>query len=358
MQHHNPLLSLLNCKKPVIQAPMAGGVQNEDLAIAVCQAGGLGSLPAATISLEELARQIAAVRKQTDQAFAVNFFAHQPKAISTAQMQRWLDLLSPYFAELGISPADIPQSGGRQAFGEAQAEFVIQQGLAIVSFHFGLPEASLVAALKAKGIIIMASATTVSEALWLEAQGADIIIAQGLEAGGHRSMFLSDKPDTQLGLFSLLPQIRQAVKCPVIAAGGIVNSQTAKAAQILGADGVQAGSAFLLAHEATLSETHLAALQSKANQNTVLTNLISGGYARGLQNRFTRELGASHPAAPPFPLAQTATAALIQAAKTQGIPDFDYYWAGENIALAKRQSAAAIVQELASAWEISAQPHS
>lgn len=347
MHKTQQLLDLLGCEVPVIQAPMAGGVQDEKLALAVCRAGGLGSLPAAMLSADELRRQVQTLRAHSDRPFNVNFFAHQTPEISPAQMQAWLEVLAPYFAEFGLSPPSLPAAGGRQPFGAAQAELVEELRLPVVSFHFGLPAPELLARVKAAGAVVLSSATTVAEARWLAANGADAVIAQGLEAGGHRGMFLSRDPATQMGLFSLLPQIARAVDMPVIAAGGIADGQTAAAAGILGADAVQAGSAFLLTQEAAAFHTYRDILAGPAAQSTRLTNLISGGCARGVENRLTRELGGIHSAAPPFPLAQTAIAALIQAAAAQGNQDFNYYWAGENAPLARPQTAAQLLAELA-----------
>ena len=341
----NRLTQLLGCRLPVIQAPMAG-VQNSRLTIAACRAGALGSLPAAMLSPEQLRAEISAIRAATNAPFNVNFFAHrQPKA-DTDKMQRWLNTLAPYYRELGIHTDDIAQGGGRQPFGAAQADIIAELKPPVVSFHFGLPEADLLQQVKQSGAKILASATTVDEARWLVENGAEAVIAQGLEAGGHRSMFRSQVHE-QVGTFALLPQIRAAVDVPVIAAGGISNAATARAAQTLGADGIQIGTALLLADEADTNALHRAALQSPRAETTALTNLFSGGLARGLVNRFMRENGCIHPEAPPFPLAQSASAPLRTAAEKQGSDEFSPLWAGQNAPLARSGNAAEIIAEIA-----------
>lgn len=341
----NRLTQLLGCRLPVIQAPMAG-VQNSRLAIAACRTGALGSLPAAMLSPEQLRAEISAIRAATDAPFNVNFFAHCQPEPDADKMQQWLDTLAPYYRELGINADDIAQGGGRQPFGAAQADIIAELKPPVVSFHFSLPEKDLLQQVKQNGAKILASATTVDEARWLVKNGADAVIAQGLEAGGHRSMFRS-KVHEQVGTFALLPQIRAAVDVPVIAAGGISNAATAHAAQTLGADGIQIGTALLLADEADTSALHRAALQSPRAETTALTNLFSGGLARGIVNRFMRENGCIHPDVPPFPFAQSASAPLRSAAEKQGSDEFSPLWAGQNAPLARSSSAAEIIAEIA-----------
>ncbi|WP_165008242.1 NAD(P)H-dependent flavin oxidoreductase [Neisseria yangbaofengii] len=340
----NRLTQLLGCRLPVIQAPMAG-VQNSRLAIAACRSGALGSLPAAMLSPDQLRAEIEAIRAATNAPFNVNFFAHRQPEADAGKMQQWLATLAPYYRELGIDADNIAQGGGRQPFGAAQADIITELKPPVVSFHFGLPEADLLQQVKQSGAKILCSATTVDEARWLVEHGANAVIAQGLEAGGHRSMFRS-KVHEQVGTFALLPQIRAAVDVPVIAAGGISNAATARAAQTLGADGIQIGTALLLADEADTSAAHRTALQSPRAETTALTNLFSGGLARGIVNRFMRENGCIHPVAPPFPLAQSASAPLRSAAEKQGSDEFSPLWAGQNAPLARNGSTAEIIAEI------------
>jgi len=219
---------------------------------------------------------------------------------------------------------------------------------AVVSFHFGLPSADLLAQVRAWGAKILGSATTVDEARWLQAHGADAIIAQGLEAGGHRGIFLSDDLDTQIGTFALLPQVVQAVRLPVIAAGGIADAKGVAAALALGAAAVQVGTAYMLCPEATTSAVHRAVLKSDAARVTALTNLFSGRPARGIVNRLMRELGPISARAPAFPLAASAVAPLRAKAESLGRGDFSPLWAGQNTTGCKEVSAELLTQQLAS----------
>lgn len=340
------LQSILGVDLPIIQAPMAG-VQGHALTVAVANAGGLGSLPCATLTPDALGKELAAIRAQTAKPFNVNFFAHVPPAPDAEREALWRAALAPYYAELGVDPDTVPAGAGRAPFGDEAAALVAEFRPAVVSFHFGLPSAPLLAKVRAAGARILATATTVDEARWLEAQGVDAIIAQGLEAGGHRGMFLSTELSTQVGTFALVPQIARAVRVPVIAAGGIVDAKGVAAALVLGAAAVQVGTAYLLCPEATTSAVHRAALQSEAARHTVLTNVFTGRPARGIMNRIIRELGPMCPAAMPFPLAAAAVAPLRAAAEARGSGDFSPLWAGQNVCGCQEIPAAALTRELA-----------
>jgi nitronate monooxygenase len=340
------LQQLLGIELPIIQAPMAG-VQGSTLAVAVSNAGGLGSLPCAMLSHEAMRNELAAIKAQTDKPFNVNFFCHTPPAPSVEREAAWRATLSPYYKELGIDLETIPVGPGRAPFSSEAANVLSEFKPAVVSFHFGLPSAELLARVKALGSKILSSATTVEEARWLEAHGVDAIIAQGLEAGGHRGMFLSEDLSTQVGTFALLPQIVQKVNVPVIAAGGIADGKGVAAAMMLGAAGVQIGTAYLLCPEATTSVVHRALLKSEAALHTALTNLFSGRPARGIVNRIMRELGPISSIVPPFPLAASAIAPLRAKAESQGSGDFSPLWAGQNTTGCKEIPAADLTKELA-----------
>lgn len=340
------LQDLLGTQLPLIQAPMAG-VQLHSLAAAVSNAGALGSLPCAMLDAAGLRKELLALREHTRKPYNLNFFCHTPPAAEAAREAAWRDALSPYYAEFGIDPATIASGPGRLPFSAEMADLLDEFKPAVVSFHFGLPSAELLARVKACGAKVLSSATTVAEALWLEANGADAIIAQGLEAGGHRGMFLSDELSSQLGTFALLPQVVQAVRLPVIAAGGIADAQGVRAAMALGAAGVQIGTAYLCCDEASTSAIHRAALRSPAAQHTALTNLFSGRPARGIVNRVMRELGPISPHAPAFPLATAAIAPLRSKAESLGSGDFSPLWAGQNVSGCKSISAAELTRELA-----------
>jgi nitronate monooxygenase len=340
------LQDLLGTQLPLIQAPMAG-VQLHSLAAAVSNAGALGSLPCAMLDAAGLRKELLALREHTRKPYNLNFFCHTPPAVDAAREAAWRDALSPYYAEFGIDPATIASGPGRLPFSAEMADLLDEFKPAVVSFHFGLPSTELLARVKACGAKVLSSATTVAEALWLEANGADAIIAQGLEAGGHRGMFLSDELSSQLGTFALLPQVVQAVRLPVIAAGGIADAQGVRAAMALGAAGVQIGTAYLCCDEASTSAIHRAALRSPAAQHTALTNLFSGRPARGIVNRVMRELGPISPHAPAFPLATAAIAPLRSKVESLGSGDFSPLWAGQNVSGCKSISAAELTRELA-----------
>jgi nitronate monooxygenase len=340
------LQQLLGIELPIIQAPMAG-VQGSALAVAVSDAGGLGSLPCAMLSLDAMRDELAAIKAQTDKPFNVNFFCHAPPTPSAEREAAWRATLSPYYKEYGTDVDTIPVGPGRAPFSSEAADVLSEFKPAVVSFHFGLPSAKLLARVRAWGSKILSSATTVEEACWLEAQGVDAIIAQGLEAGGHRGMFLSDDLTTQVGTFALLPQIVQAVKLPVIAAGGIADAKGIAAAMALGAAGVQIGTAYLLCPEATTSAVHRVALKSEAARHTALTNLFTGRPARGIVNRIMKELGPISTAPSPFPLATSAIAPLRAKAESQGSGDFSPLWCGQNASGCKEVPAAQLTRELA-----------
>jgi len=340
------LQQLLDIELPIIQAPMAGA-QDSALAIAVSNAGGLGSLPCAMLSLDAMRNELKEIKTQTSKPFNVNFFCHTPPTPNVEREAVWRTTLSQYYKEFGIDPDAIPVAPGRAPFSSEAADMLSEFKPAVVSFHFGLPSAELLARVKAWGSKILASATTVEEARWLEARGVDAIIAQGLEAGGHRGNFLLDDLNTQLGTFALLPQIVREVNLPVIAAGGIADAKGVGAAMKLGAAGAQIGTAYLLCHEATTSPVHRAALKSESAHHTALTNLFTGRPARGIVNRLMKELGAVSDAAPAFPLAASAIAPLRAKAESQGSADFSPLWAGQNTSGCKEISAARLTQELA-----------
>ncbi|MCU7964910.1 nitronate monooxygenase [Shewanella sp. SM72] len=340
------LTRLFGIELPIIQAPMAG-VQGSALAIAVSQAGALGSLPCAMLSLEALDTALTHIRTQTTKPINVNFFCHHEPEPQAAKQAAWLNQLAPYFSELGVNPDSQAVGAQRAPYTSTQAEVLAKFKPEVVSFHFGLPNEDLLLEIKSWGSKIISTATTVEEALWLEARGADAIIAQGLEAGGHRGHFLSDDLTEQLGTFSLLPQIIAAVDIPVIAAGGIVDAKTVRAAMAMGASAVQVGTAYLLCPECTTSDIHRAALQSEAAQHTALTNLFTGRPARGIMNRFMAELGPINNAAPDFPLASSAVAVLRSAAEQQGFGDFSPLWCGQNATGCQAIPAAELTRQLA-----------
>jgi nitronate monooxygenase len=332
------LLELFAIELPIIQAPMAGNT-TPALVIAVCEAGGLGSLACAQYDLQQARDAMAAVRAGTKRPFNVNFFCHTPPEPDAAALLRWRAALAGYYVELGLDPAPPPPAAGRTPFDADFCALVEEFRPAVVSFHFGLPDHLLLDRVSATGAKIIASATTVAEAAFLAARGCDAVIAMGLEAGGHRGNFLTEDMSRQVGLFALLPQVVDAVRVPVIAAGGIADGRGIAAAFALGAAAVQIGTGYLFSEEAKLSAVHRAALQAAGDDATALTNVFTGRPARGIVNRVMREIGPMSAAVPAFPLAAGAMAPLRAKTEAAGLGDFVNLWSGQAAALAKAMPA-------------------
>ncbi|MDB4974482.1 MAG: hypothetical protein JWN48_2823 [Myxococcaceae bacterium] len=340
------LQELLGIELPIIQAPMAGS-QGSALALAVAEAGGLGSLPCAMLSPEALRSEFSKIALATQRPINLNFFCHAVPEPSAERESAWRASLAPYYQELGIDPSEVAAAPARSPFDAQMAVVLEELAPKVVSFHFGLPAEPLLARVRRTSAKILASATTLAEARWLEARGVDAIIAQGAEAGGHRGMFLSDDLSTQVGTLALVSQLTRTVSVPVIAAGGIADARSVAAAHALGAAGVQVGTAFLFCPEASTSAVHRAALRSDAVEDTALTNLFTGRPARGIRNRFMRELGPISPLAPSFPLAASAVMPLRARAESLHRGDFSPLWCGQNARGCRELPAAALVDELA-----------
>jgi nitronate monooxygenase len=340
------LLDRLRIEHPIVQAPMAGS-GGAALAIAVSEAGGLGSLPCAMLTPEQVRDELTAIRQRTAKPLNLNFFCHTPPAPDAAREAGWRRVLAGYYKELGLDPDAAVPGASREPFGEPACAVIEALRPDVVSFHFGLPDDALLARVKATGAVVLSSATTVEEARWLEARGCDAIIAQGAEAGGHRGMFLTADVASQAGTFALVPQVVDAVKVPVIAAGGISDARGLVAALALGAAAVQIGTAYLFCPEATVSALHRAALRTARDDGTALTNVFTGRPARGLVNRLVREVGPLSPAAPPFPLAAGGVQPLRARAEAQGSGDFSPLWAGQAAALGREMGAGDLTRRLA-----------
>jgi nitronate monooxygenase len=344
------ILDLFRIELPIIQAPMAGPVLS-DMVIAVAEAGGLGSLPTAQLTVDQVRGEVATIRKHTRKPINLNFFCHQPATLDAGREAAWRARLAPYYRELGVDPAAPVPTVNRSPFDDAMCGMVEECKPEVVSFHFGLPDPSLLARVRATGAMIVSSATSVDEARWLEARGVDAIIAQGLEAGGHRGNFLADDPlrdcATQAGTMALVPQVVDAVAVPVIAAGGIADARGIVAAFALGAAAVQIGTAYLFCPEARISALHRAALRQAKDNTTALTNVFTGRPARGLVNRAMRELGPLTPEAPAFPLAGHALAPLKASAEAHGSGDFGAMWSGQAARLGREMPAGELTRTLA-----------
>jgi nitronate monooxygenase len=337
---------LFGIELPIIQAPMAGPVL-ADMVIAVSEAGGLGSLPCAMLSLDQARAELGIIRQRTARPINVNFFCHPVPRFDSAREKAWRDRLRGYYIELGLDPDAPVPSSSRTPFDSALCDLVQDVRPEVVSFHFGLPERALLDRVKSSGAKIIGSATTVEEARWLEGEGCDAIIAQGFEAGGHRGIFLSDDISTQVGTIALVPQIVDAVKLPVIAAGGIADARGVAAALALGASAVQIGTAYLLCPEARLAPLHRAALRSAQDNETALTNVFTGRPARGILNRLVREVGPISSLAPAFPLAGGALAPLRSKSEAAGSRDFMPLWSGQAARLGRELPAGELTRKIA-----------
>ena len=322
------LLDLFGIELPIVQAPMANATA-VDMAVAVAEAGGLGSFPCAALADEKIGAGVAEIRSRTKRPINLNFFCHKPAPADAERDAAWLKRLAPYYAELGAEMPKVPLTASIVAFTEATCAVVEKLRPEVVSFHFGLPDAALVARVKKAGCKIISSATTLREALWLAEHGVDAIIAQGAEAGGHRGMFLETDVATQIGTLALVQQIVAAVPLPVIAAGGIGDGRGIAASFALGASGVQIGTAYLGCPEATVSALHRTALAEPGRQ-TVITNVLSGRPARGILTRFVREQGPIKAAIPAYPLATPALSPLRSKAEAKGSGAFSWFWSGQG----------------------------
>ena len=342
------LIDLFKTEFPIVLAPMAG-VMDADLVIAAAQGGALGSLPCAMISPEKAREQVNIIRQRVSAPLNVNFFCHKAVDADAGREATWRQRLAPYYRELGLDPAAPINAANRAPFDAAFCEVVEELKPEIVSFHFGLPEASLLKRVKAAGCLVMSSATIVKEAIWLEENGADVIIAQGAEAGGHRGMFLTENIAEQPGTFALVPQVVDAVKVPVIAAGGIADGRGIAAAFALGASGVQIGTAYLRCPESKVIAPARVALAQAHDDSTVITNVMTGRPARGVANRVMREVGPISPDAPAFPHSATSLGPLKAAAEKQGKVDFTNLWAGQAVRMGREMPAAELTRALAGA---------
>ncbi|MFT9635718.1 NAD(P)H-dependent flavin oxidoreductase [Alcaligenes phenolicus] len=331
---NNTLLDLLHIEHPIVQAPMAGA-QDSELAIAVARAGGLGSLACAMLSPEQIREQVGLFRQAVSAPINLNFFCHEDLRLEPEALQEWRLRLMPYYQEYGQDPNQELPKAARAPFSSQHAELVEDLKPEVVSFHFGLPSPELVQRVKKAGALVMSSATTTAEAVWLQEHGADIIIAQGLEAGGHRGIFLDDKVHTQVGTMSLVPQIADAVTIPVIAAGGIADGRGIAAALALGASAAQIGTAYLFCPESKVTPLHREALSNSRSDGTALTNLFSGRPARSIRTRLMDEIGPLSASAPVFPHAGSALSPLRIEAEKQGRTEFSSLWSGQSAALGR-----------------------
>lgn len=346
-------LDALGLTAPILQAPMAGS-NDAELAIAVSKAGGLGHLPAGMLNVDQVRENCLRIREHTDAPFGVNFFCHLPPTSSPEVNNAWLQRLATYFDEFGLADA-LPQiRATRFPFDDQLCDLMVELRPAVVSFHYGLPLEAHLQALKNAGCFVQSTATTVEEAVWLQERGAQAIIAQGAEAGGHRGVFLhqdtKQQIHSQIGTLALVPQVVDAVDLPVIATGGIADARGIAACMMLGASAVQLGTRYLLCEQATISNGYRTVLEQASAQDTRVTNVLSGRPARGLSNRLIESLGPINAEAPAFPLATSASAPLRQAAEAKGDMGFSPMWSGQAMTLGRgdkdTRDAFALTQQL------------
>lgn len=346
MRRDRRLVERLGIALPIIQAPMAGAT-GADMAVAVGDAGGLGSLPCAMLDPAAVRNAIGIIRQRTSAPLNLNFFTHRPADTDADHDAAWRRRLAPYYDEFGLDPADEVPSVNRAPFDETMCGIVEEFRPEVVSFHFGLPAEALLARVKGSGCFVISSATTVAEAVWLQEHGCDAVIAQGYEAGGHRGMFLTDDLTSQIGTMALVPQVVDAVGVPVIAAGGIGDGRGVAAALALGASAVQIGTAYLFTPEALITDLHRSALTAARGRETALTNVFSGRPARSLVNRVVREVGPMSDLAPAFPTAGGALAPLKARAEAAGSSDFSSLWSGQAAGLGRSGGAGELTKRLA-----------
>ena len=346
MWPNDRFIKLFGIELPIIQAPMAGSAFS-DMVVAVSQAGGLGSLACALLSVEQVRRELETIRRKTSRPINANFFCHQPPRDDRAREASWRRRLDAYYVKLEVDNNTSSPSSNRAPFDDKMCDLVVDFHPEVVSFHFGLPDKNLLLRVRRAGAKIISSATSVDEARWLEDQGCDAIIAQGFEAGGHRGMFLTQDVSTQVGTMALVPQVVDAVKVPAIAAGGIADARGILAAFALGASAVQIGTAYLHCPEAQISPIYRRALKDTKDNETAITNVFTGRPARGIVNRLVREVGPMSDVAPEFPLAAATLAPLRAKSEMAGSADFTPLWSGQAARLSRELPAGELTRQLA-----------
>ncbi|WP_434658961.1 NAD(P)H-dependent flavin oxidoreductase [Klebsiella sp. MISC125] len=342
----NRLTQQLDIDYPIIQAPMAG-VSTPELAAAVSHAGALGSLGLGSSTVAQAEALINRTRQLTTRPFNVNLFCHDPAIRDPQREAQWIEQLRPEFSRFNRHPpetlAEIYLSFQQNP---QMAELLLDLAPAVISFHFGIPDREVIRRMREKGIVTLASATCVKEALWIAAHGIDMVVAQGYEAGGHRGMFDPLAPDGQMSTFTLVQALKQQMELPIIAAGGIMDGAGINSVMNLGAEGVQLGTAFLLCPESAADAGYRQAIKDRSDGQTFLTSAISGRPARCIANGW-REMKELH-AVPAYPVAYDVGKALATAAKAQGDHQYGAHWAGQGVNLIRELSAAELIQTLIS----------
>jgi nitronate monooxygenase len=345
MHLNNRLAERLGLDHPIVQAPMAGGATTVELVAAVSKAGALGFLGAAYLTPDAITKAAAGIRAATQRPFGINLFAPIPPPAGSGDPRRMLELLAPVHAKLGLPPPSLPTLN-QLSFAD-QLDAALGSDASVFSFTLGILPDDAMDELRAKGMFVMGTATTVDEAVALEASGVDAVVAQGSEAGAHRGSFGVGFEDGMIGSLALVPQVVDAVGVPVIASGGIMDGRGIAAALVLGAEAAQLGTAFLTCHEAGIPESHKQAILDSHEDQTRLTRAFSGRPARGIVNRLMEDIDAEADAILDFPLQNALTRPIRTTAAEQDDPQNLSLWAGQGLRLARRLSAAELVVSLA-----------
>lgn len=343
----NECTKLLGIRHPIIQAPMAGGVTTTALVTEASKAGCLGMIGAGYLSAEQLYDQILEVQKETQQ-FGVNLFVPKPFTLNQSEVQEATERLYPINAALSLEqtePSINSYEALKQTF-DQQIEVIISTHVPVCSFTFGLPSDDIVRRLKDNGTVLIGTATTVSEAIACEKAGMDLVTVQGSEAGGHRGNFLHHQEESMIGLMSLIPQATDAVKIPVIAAGGIMDGRGIAASLMLGAQAVQMGTAFLTTTESGANPLHKEKILSSAEDEVILTRAFSGKWARGIQNTYTLAMQQEQYLLPDFPITNSLTKPIRHAAGQQNNSEFLSLWSGQSSRLARSESVRELVERI------------
>lgn len=345
MWNHNRLTEQLMISYPIIQAGMAGGVTTPELVAAVSNAGGLGNVGAGYMSAEDMRQTVHAVYQLTDQPFGVNVFVPEYPETTSDLIKRTNDILTPVRKELDITSPALESAASSTLF-EEQFKVLLEENVPVVSFTFGIPPKGMIEKLKAANKTLIGTATTVEEAVINEEKGMDMVVVQGSEAGGHRGTFTSPFEKGMIGSMALVPQVADRVSIPVIAAGGIMDGRGVLASLVLGAHGVQMGTAFVTSVESGAKEQHKDAILNSTEEQTVVTRAFSGKPARGVDNKFITEMKQHESYLPDYPIQNTLTEGIRKAAAQQNKPEYMSLWSGQNTRLSRNINARKIIEHI------------
>lgn len=345
----NRIAEMFRIKYPIIQAPMAGGITTAELVSAVSNSGGLGMIGAGYMTPESLRKSISEVRERTELNFGVNVFVPSTYEITEEKIELSKQAMVPVYESLSLDPngmIEMPTFNCAIQSYEDQLQVIIDEQIPICSFTFGIPSKEIIQKLKDEGIVLIGTATTVEEAIEIEASGIDVVVAQGSEAGGHRGSFLKDTNNSLIGLMSLIPQVSDAVNIPVIAAGGIMDSRGFMASMFLGAKAVQMGTAFLTCEESGAHPLHKEAILQSKEDEIILTRSFSGKKARGINNQFIRHMAERESELPEYPIQHYLTSMIRKTASMEQNKEFMSLWSGQSPRLARKQTVEELIHRI------------